>query len=407
MLKRALLIVFGLAALAGAESTKTVYNPFTNKLDYITKIDSNTAVSVATVTASGPITSSSVTVTSLTVTATLTSGPLNVTNAPVSGTAGTASQINTGDPNTVGLIVKGNTYNPPSIQPNSLPNLLFWFKPETLSSLSDGVSVSSWTDSSGSGNHLLQANGAKQPIYKVNLINGLGGVRFDGISQFLKTAPFVSSQPLTYFLVMKINGTLSETFDGNLSDHCVFYNGNGAGGLRMYAGLTSGPQLNANIDTTNYHVYAQVWNTTTSKMYFDGTLQTANGNSVGTSDPGGFTMGSRADGGANSAEDVVEFFAYSGVVSDANIQKLESYLGNRTGIALSISTPQTSSLAQWQKSDGTIQTSISGLGFLKLPVVTPASDTAEAAGLLARDSNSVVYISTGTAAGSWSKVGAQ
>lgn len=70
---------------------------------------------------------------------------------------------------------------------NNLPQsvgLLTWHKPETLA-LSDGQSVSLWIDSSGNGYHLTQSIGGSQPLYKLNRINGVSGVMFDGVDDTL------------------------------------------------------------------------------------------------------------------------------------------------------------------------------------------------------------------------------
>lgn len=38
-----------IASVCSAESTKTIFNPFTQKLDYITRIDSSTAITAASI----------------------------------------------------------------------------------------------------------------------------------------------------------------------------------------------------------------------------------------------------------------------------------------------------------------------------------------------------------------------
>ena len=49
--------------------------------------------------------------------------------------------------------------------------------------------VSEWRDSSGNGRHLTQANGGSQPLWVDSLLNGQGGINFDGAS----TAKFLST----------------------------------------------------------------------------------------------------------------------------------------------------------------------------------------------------------------------
>lgn len=45
-----IILVFFMTALADAETTKTVFNPFTQKLDFITAISTNTSLSASSIT---------------------------------------------------------------------------------------------------------------------------------------------------------------------------------------------------------------------------------------------------------------------------------------------------------------------------------------------------------------------
>lgn len=64
------------------------------------------------------------------------------------------------------------------IQPNAVTGLVAWYKADALA-ISNGNPVSSWTDSSGLGNHATQ-NGSSRPTFITNAINSLPVVRFDG-----------------------------------------------------------------------------------------------------------------------------------------------------------------------------------------------------------------------------------
>jgi hypothetical protein len=56
-------------------------------------------------------------------------------------------------------------------------SLVIWLKADSLG-LSDGTSVSTWTDLSGYGNHFTQSTGSLQPTYKLNQVNNLPSVQF-------------------------------------------------------------------------------------------------------------------------------------------------------------------------------------------------------------------------------------
>lgn len=78
--------------------------------------------------------------------------------------------------------------------PSEIDGLQAWFKGDA------GVTevatlVSRWADQSGNGNDLVQATGAKQPIYNVGSINLLPAITFDGTNDVMKTAGNISTFP--------------------------------------------------------------------------------------------------------------------------------------------------------------------------------------------------------------------
>jgi hypothetical protein len=87
--------------------------------------------------------------------------------------------------------------------PPSSANLKFWLKPESLSALSNNDPVSTWPDSSGNS-HDVTAAGGVRPLYKTNQLNGMAGVAFDGIDDFLFNANSPQASTVyTMFMVLK------------------------------------------------------------------------------------------------------------------------------------------------------------------------------------------------------------
>lgn len=76
-------------------------------------------------------------------------------------------------------------FTPQSLSP------LIWLDATQLG-LSDGASVSSFTDLSGNGNHFIQATGSKQPVFRATGINGRGAVEGDGVDDTLALASMAS-----------------------------------------------------------------------------------------------------------------------------------------------------------------------------------------------------------------------
>lgn len=84
--------------------------------------------------------------------------------------------------------------------PSDIAGMQLWLKADSLA-LSDNDPVSTWVDSSGSGNDATQA-GALRPTYKTNQINGLPAVRFNGTSQYLNSNAAADHLPLSIFAIV-------------------------------------------------------------------------------------------------------------------------------------------------------------------------------------------------------------
>lgn len=81
---------------------------------------------------------------------------------------------------------------PPPWTPLDGGNLRAWYRADAgLLDASDapitvdGTAIKTWQDQSGNGHHLTQATAGKRPTYKTGAMNGLPGVRCDGVSRFL------------------------------------------------------------------------------------------------------------------------------------------------------------------------------------------------------------------------------
>ena len=64
-----------------------------------------------------------------------------------------------------------------------------WYNNDLATITKTANRVSEWRDSSGNGRHLTQATGGSQPLWVDSLLNGQGGINFDGAT----TAKFLST----------------------------------------------------------------------------------------------------------------------------------------------------------------------------------------------------------------------
>lgn len=90
--------------------------------------------------------------------------------------------------------------------------MVFWLDANQLG-LSNGASVSSWTDESGNGNHAVQGDGTKQPVFTaVGSMNGFPSVTFDGSNDILSTSAISAldnNDQVAWYVVYKSSSSYS------------------------------------------------------------------------------------------------------------------------------------------------------------------------------------------------------
>lgn len=75
-----------------------------------------------------------------------------------------------------------------TFSPSDIAGLKVWLKADALS-LSNNDPVTTWTDSSGTGNSLTQGTAGAKPTYKTNIFNGQPAISFDGGDFLQKASP--------------------------------------------------------------------------------------------------------------------------------------------------------------------------------------------------------------------------
>lgn len=64
------------------------------------------------------------------------------------------------------------------ILPNQISGMDLWLNAGTITGVTNGNPISSWSDASGNSNNFSQSNNAYQPIYETNVLNGQPAVQF-------------------------------------------------------------------------------------------------------------------------------------------------------------------------------------------------------------------------------------
>lgn len=74
----------------------------------------------------------------------------------------------------------------------------------TIRATQTGHAVASWADGKTSrGRHATQSTSAKRPTLVLDAQNGRPALRFDGVDDYLATASYTRSSPLSLFLVLR------------------------------------------------------------------------------------------------------------------------------------------------------------------------------------------------------------
>ncbi|MBL0953599.1 MAG: hypothetical protein IBJ01_02420 [Leptospira sp.] len=210
-------------------------------------------------------------------------------------------------------------------------SLVLWFKADSLI-LSDGANVQTWNDFSGRGNHLTQVTyPSRQPIYRLNQVNGLPALNFEQASltsmSYSGGTGFSSINSGSFFLVFKMPQTHPATnllLVGPANGREINIGASPGNELFLWrngSGLTP-PSVNS-IPVTAFIAIASVQNTTVSwQEYWNGDLKgnaTSNIESYVTG-----TVGSLSNG--NMDGDIAEFFYFDSALSQNEIDKVFCYL---------------------------------------------------------------------------------
>jgi len=218
--------------------------------------------------------------------------------------------------------------------PPQIPGLFAWWDAADATTITDagGGKVSQWNDKSTNGRNLTQATDTDRPITGVRTLNGLNVLEFDPVAVnrpiWMQTANFVEGsfqQPMTMLFACQPDAT------GN---HQLCYNGGGAGpGLRSYTAwqMHAGISLVGGSATLHSpHVVTAEYNLTTSRLR-------DNGVTVATGDVGAGAMPSFLLSRNNTPNSwygqIGEVVVYNRVLSDAELDRIESYLKAKWGIA--------------------------------------------------------------------------
>lgn len=219
--------------------------------------------------------------------------------------------------------------------------------------LSNGALVSTWTDKSGKGFNATSTS-TYRPTFKTNQFNGLPAVQFDGVDDRIRTGAIsaLSTNKISSFTVFSSDATTTGVLfryayatGGGSSYYSEFiygqYYNNSTNTLTHIVRNSNTSPPPVTIDKTSYSgalsITSELWNGATAlEAYYNGVL--VNNVAGSNSNPGGnigVSIGANYNQTPNYLKCLVaEHISYSKVMSSAERNIIENYLGAKYNIAI-------------------------------------------------------------------------
>lgn len=201
--------------------------------------------------------------------------------------------------------------------------------------------VGAWDDLSGNNRHIIQATAGARPTLRTNVVNGQQIVRFDGSNDTLSVVSNLgmgSNIPFSLFIVFKTTtgssdaGLFGTTTTAGPSGNVFLINHHAGTNVYFYI---DDAQPNYSLGTSSFFIVGATWDGTTNTngiaMYKDGTSQ---GNTTATLQPSAGTNGHIGQSTTFFNGDMAEIVLYNRVLSTAERQSVERYLGSRYAITV-------------------------------------------------------------------------
>lgn len=204
--------------------------------------------------------------------------------------------------------------------------LELWLRDAGTNTTVNGVSVTSWNDQSGNGNHVSD-NGGSDPVYASNVRNGFPAVYFTNDDMTGPNLGFgTGATDHACFFVIHERGSTS-----NFETLFSYANRDYGHGSSQYLLMGSGGVRSPSVTFSDWHIYSMVSNGTgvsSGSGYGNGTL----GNSTTTAS----INGSTTQIGNNSSinHDIAEVMVFSGDINEAQRIIIENYLSAKYAIGL-------------------------------------------------------------------------
>lgn len=222
--------------------------------------------------------------------------------------------------------------------PARLSNTAAWFAPYRAGTVTKDANsrVSRLADVSGNGRALTITTAADGFLYVAGNA-GSNGLNYLSnhlvVADPFQTVNFALVQPCTFYLLARITAT--QIITGNLTDGLSI----NSAGIILSVSSTNVQLNNVAAFTTaipgglnTWAVFTAIFNGANSFLQVN-RVAGITGN-AGSTDPGGFTLGSRSDGNRVPTLDVMEAIVRTGADDAATRTAIQLYLGAKVGIVI-------------------------------------------------------------------------
>jgi len=220
----------------------------------------------------------------------------------------------------------------------SLPepgSLKCWLKSDTLG-LTNGATVTLWTDSSGNGNNGT-SSGSNAPIFLTNQTGGLPAVKFDGTNDYLALPSFLNTAVAAEaFVVLKPDGSSSGplwTLSTNYS--ATAYN---TTGISDNFGRPSLTAVGSSTALAGFHVYDVSSRSNDWVARVNGTILAWNSNAT-VKFPTALALGRSATAASTYSYGkpyIAEVLIYNKVLTDSQRISIGKYLSGKYSVATNL-----------------------------------------------------------------------
>lgn len=215
-------------------------------------------------------------------------------------------------------------------------DLVLWLKTDAITGVTDNehmTGAKNWTDSST--NNKPAGTSSVGPVYKLNQLNGLPGVSFNGVDEELGGTTPTTSNTCSMFCVIKFNAATGTEYIMRFGETTGFAMEKSAGNRavlhRAVAECVDGSA------STSPEIWASVRTAAPLERFWVNGLEfilSNNGSACSGPDSGGYFIGRFGAVGFWMAGQIYEILLYSVPLSDSDRQKVQLYLSIKWGIAL-------------------------------------------------------------------------